>query len=773
MKLKIWLPGGGNKVLSVEKDNVSIGRNQDCDIVLAADQFPKVSGLHAEIAIKSGHAWLIHRSRSNATVYRDVAISQPVRLQIGDRFRLGFTGPEFELLESQSIQLPDPTVFAGKAADFLSASVAPPAVLELGPRAVIGRVAGNGNLQLDHPHVSRQHALIRRNESQTVIADLKSSNGTFVNGVRINNPVQLNPGDLVDIGPFALVYDGRRLSGRSRANNIQIDIANVSCVVQDASAKRRIHLLNEVMFSVLPGEFVAVLGPSGSGKSTLLGIISGRQQPFSGNVYLNGRDLHRSFGALKEDLVVVPQTSVVHSSLSVLQTIRYAAELRLPADTAANEIDAKTQEILGIVGLGHRATTRVKQLSGGQLKRLGLGCELVSDPSLLFLDEVTSGLDEQSDGEMMQLFRSLADRGKTLVCVTHNLGHVERYCHKILVLTEGGRVAYFGPPQSALKHFGAAKLPDLYGILATRKAEYWAAAFLNSPDGKATADQPAATTDLSADDTVANRRSLVDAVGRRPLSQTQVLIRRYMAIWWGDLPALAAMMGQAALVTILLCLVFRSIPAADEVGALVTRAAEIRNLLFLVGISCFWMGANNTAKEIVRERAIYQREKNFNLLPEAFWASKVLVLGFIGALQTVMLVAGVQWGCDLPLDLWPMLGIALTVSFLGTNLGLAISANARTEELAVALVPAVIIPQIILAGVVAGLDTLTVWFAKVLTTSFWVQRLFERGLPEIDRLPTQFDPSPQVCWTVLAVQMALFLIVTWYGLRFAKWKSNS
>src|SRR5208282_3309368 len=116
---------------------------------------------------------------------------------------------------------------------------------------------------------------------------------------------------------------------------------------------------------------------------------------------------------------VVPQKDVLHDSLSVGAAPRKTAELRLPPDLSVNEVEASVFDILEVVGLSERRETLIRHLSGGQVKRASLANELVSRPSLLFLDEVTSGLDEQTDREVMGLFRQVADGGKTVVCVTH------------------------------------------------------------------------------------------------------------------------------------------------------------------------------------------------------------------------------------------------------------------------------------------------------------------------------------------------------------------
>src|SRR5438270_1293700 len=137
--------------------------------------------------------------------------------------------------------------------------------------------------------------------------------------------------------------------------------------------------------------------------------------------------------------------------------------------------------MLGTVALTARRAAVLRQLSGGQAKRASLANEILCKPTLLFLDEVTSGLDEQTDRDVMQLFRSLADRGKTVVCITHSLANVERNCHLVVILTPGGKLAFVGTPAEALQYFGIDRLGDVYDRLAEQPAEHWQQAFLKSP----------------------------------------------------------------------------------------------------------------------------------------------------------------------------------------------------------------------------------------------------------------------------------------------------
>lgn len=520
-------------------------------------------------------------------------------------------------------------------------------------------------------------------------------------------------------------------------------------------------LLNKVELVINPGEFVCILGPSGSGKSTLLNVMSGRRDPSAGKVFVNKRDLHANFSALKQDLAVVPQSSVLHDTLTVAQSFQFTSELRLPRDLDAGEVNSRVDAVISTVGLEQRRMVRISQLSGGQLKRAGLGGELLSDPSLLFLDEVTSGLDEHSDGEMMQLFRNLAEAGKTLVCITHNLAHVEENCHLVAVLTDGGQLAFLGSPAEALSYFRIAKLADIYTELQTQPADRWAKSYRASihynhyiDSRKPKLQHLEATTSVRSS-------------GRRRVSalrQFTVLLRRTIAVWRGDVASLGALFGQALLVAALLCVVFGNIENTDGSHPL-ARVGKIRNLLFLVTVSCFWLGCNNSVKELVKERLIFARERDYNLVPEAYLLSKLVFMGVIGIAQSVLLAMITFTWCSMPGNSAEMIGVVTALSLAGTALGLAISANAKNEEVAVALVPIVVIPQIILAGVVAELPTFAEGIAQLAISEYWGQHAVNECLPEGDRFNTDFQANYGFSIGVVLLHAMAFILVGWIGIR--------
>ncbi len=237
-------------------------------------------------------------------------------------------------------------------------------------------------------------------------------------------------------------------------------------------------ILADISLSVLPGEFIAVMGPSGSGKSTLLHALNGFRPASSGEVLVNGVELYAHFERLRTCIGFVPQADIVHQSLTVRKVLGYAGLLRLPAETGEQALGERIDAVLGRLGLADRQQVRVSRLSGGQRKRVSLGVELLTSPPLLFLDEPTSGLDPALEEEMTVLFRELADEGRTVLATTHVTESLEY--PDLAALVHEGRLVYVGPPGEALGFFGAESYVGIFRALRERPAAAWAADFLRS-----------------------------------------------------------------------------------------------------------------------------------------------------------------------------------------------------------------------------------------------------------------------------------------------------
>ena len=180
---------------------------------------------------------------------------------------------------------------------------------------------------------------------------------------------------------------------------------------------------------------------------------------------VNGDDLYRHFDLYRTMVGYVPQDDIIHRDLTVINALRYAAQLRLPPDTSAEEIEQRIDKVLEQVEMVGQKEQVVSSLSGGQRKRVSIAAELLAEPNLFFLDEPTSGLDPGLEKKMMHTLRRLADGGRTIVLVTHATANIVQ-CDHVCFLSQG-RMVYFGPPEEALDYFGVTSgdFADIYAQL--------------------------------------------------------------------------------------------------------------------------------------------------------------------------------------------------------------------------------------------------------------------------------------------------------------------
>jgi ABC-type multidrug transport system ATPase subunit len=660
----------------------------------------------------------------NPTRLNGNPVTDPVRLTDGDRVELGETvlvfrdRPDGEPVRESSAEQ---TVLASDMSIVVDEAIRVGKPFPVVGEVTIGRDPKCG-LVLSHPLVSRQHAKLSLAGGTATLADLGSANGTFVNGKAVRAPVKLNPGDRIDVGPYTLTFTGDSLAPASRSGNVELRAWRLTRTVKDRVRGGRLTILDDVSLVVRPGRFVCLMGPSGSGKSTLLAALSGRSAPDRGRVLVNAADLYASFDAVKRDLVVVPQKDLMFDALTVEQALTYTARLRLPPDTSAADLADQVDELLRTVGLEERRHTRIRDLSGGQLKRVSLANELIGRPTLIFLDEVTSGLDEQTDREMMDLFRRLADAGKTVVCVTHTMANVERACHAVVVLAPGGVLAFAGSPDEAKAYFGVERLGDVYEKLKSKSPEEWRKGFQWHPNCAAyTGDAPPDTDTPPRVD-----RPGLPAHAREATRQGWVLFRRRLDLLLQNHAALLTLILQTAVVAAALCIVFGDLGSVTNILA---RYTDTLTLYFLLGVSCFWFGCNGGVKVVVSDRPIYRRERAVNLSLIGYAISTFAVFCTLSVVQSAAVVGTVWAVCHPPGMGWEVFGVLMLSAAAGTALGLALSACAATEEQAVAAVPLALIPQIVFGGAIAALSGFALSVAQVGVACYWVFEAVTRLLP--------------------------------------------
>jgi len=706
---------GRRQQIALGGKTLKIGRRDDNDIVIDNNV---VSGRHAEvIPYADGRYQITDLESRNGLFYKGQRIaSKPLRpgdvLYIADQVII-----QFRLDLSFVTQPPR----AGRDTSTETR------LLDLQAKKMvrIGRAPDN-DLHLDDSRVSRYHAVIERVGMRYRIRDLQSDNGTFVNGKRVGKEQFIAEGDVLQIAgiKFQFVEDG--LEQMDARSGLRLDAIRLNKVL--AGGK---NLLQDLSFSIYPREFVALVGTTGAGKSTLLDALNGFRPATHGQVLVNGTNLYSHFDAYRTELGYVPQEDIMHRELTVYEALDYAARLRMPADTSDQERAARINEVLRELDLDQRKNLPIHKLSGGQRKRVSIGIELITRPRLFFLDEATSGLDPGTELELMKLLRQLTEdpkEGRTIVLVTHATKNV-MLCDKVIFLTKGGCLAFYGPPDEALKYFDRYRsqearrlkpefeFDDIYNLIDPDKtlpegasekeklalAAQWAQRYRQSSyyekyvatrlREQAVVPQGSAQPDLG---TASRRRPRTSA-----WRQFAILSARYWSVMRRDPKSLLILLLQAPLIGLFSFMNFRQ-HIFDRVTGSPDRALTT---LFLAVIIVLLFGTVNSAREITKEIPVYKRERMVNLKVGPYVFSKIFV-GILFCLYQVMVyliftLITTDWvKLGMGLGQWSQIYVTLTLaSASGVLLGLLLSAISSNDGQAVALIPVILIPQFIFAGI--------------------------------------------------------------------------
>lgn len=766
---------GQSRRIQLDRDVTRLGRDPEGEVVIDADA-AVVSRRHAEIR-KSGEQFTITDLKSfNGTLVNGQRIAETVPLFNSDEIQLGVGGPLLRLIDPSHpapagrvvqpggltpSQVDIPSAFgqiaamaqrggqvnAGATIVSTSGTLKPPAAqqqaasqpqllarlsFETRQQLSVGRAPDN-DLRLDGLQISNHHARFVRNNGNVSVEDAGSTNGVYVNGERISGRRAVQLSDVIQIGPFVLQADSAQgVAVYDTRSKTRIDCINITKVVKNRSGGGSIKLLDDVGLTIQPNEFVGLLGPSGAGKSTLMDSLNGMRPATSGFVLVNNLDLYRHLDSLKQSIGYVPQDDIIHRELTVFRTLYYVARLRLSRDVSRREIDQIVNEVMDVTGLSERRDVPISQLSGGQRKRVSIAVELITKPSVIFLDEPTSGLDPATEEKIMKLFRQIAESGRTVILTTHAMENVKLF-DKIVVLMRG-KLVFYGAPQEALAHVKADSFKDLYDKLedpvdeqlaalpplpatagkaekAARKlareqiaeqvADDWKRKFQNTDQYRRNVVEPLSVLprDGRAAAPAKRRMSIIDTV-----RQWATLTRRYFEVLTRDKFNLLILFGQAPIIAFLTYLVVPDDLPRDFP-------------YFVMALVSIWFGTSIASREIIRERAVYTRERMVNLRLFPYVGSKLFVLAVIVSLQCLVLYGSLKFMhytglMSVPGWAIPQLAIVLITAMVGIALGLFISAIVKTSEMATSMVPLILIPQILFCGLV-GVPKGT---AKVIST---------------------------------------------------------
>lgn len=225
----------------------------------------------------------------------------------------------------------------------------------------------------------------------------------------------------------------------------------------------QLEVLKGIDLTVSDGEVVTIIGGSGSGKSTLLTCINGLEPIDSGAIKVDGVDVHdkrTNLNKLREKIGIVFQQWNAFPHLTVLENVTLAPRKVLKMGKAEAEEIAERQ--LKHVGLGEKLKTYPSRLSGGQQQRMAIARALAMSPEYMLFDEVTSALDPQLVGEVLDTLRMLASEGMTMICVTHEMKFAREVSDRVAFFHKGV-MAEIAPPDEL---FGAPKTAELQQFLA-------------------------------------------------------------------------------------------------------------------------------------------------------------------------------------------------------------------------------------------------------------------------------------------------------------------
>eukprot|EP00197_Chlamydomonas_leiostraca_P006364 CAMPEP_0202866206 /NCGR_PEP_ID=MMETSP1391-20130828/7260_1 /ASSEMBLY_ACC=CAM_ASM_000867 /TAXON_ID=1034604 /ORGANISM="Chlamydomonas leiostraca, Strain SAG 11-49" /LENGTH=699 /DNA_ID=CAMNT_0049546135 /DNA_START=95 /DNA_END=2194 /DNA_ORIENTATION=- len=502
---------------------------------------------------------------------------------------------------------------------------------------------------------------------------------------------------------------------------------NINCnLVQSDGNTRR--LLVNCKGQARPGRLLALMGPSGSGKTTLLNALAG-QVPcstsitLSGSLTINGQPSTES----NHRQGYVQQEDVFYSQLTVMETMTMAAELRLPASMSKADKKAYVDRLIAVLGLTKAAHTivgdaKVRGLSGGERKRLSLGCELIGSPPLIFLDEPTSGLDAAAAEKVMSTLKALARAGHTVVASIHQPRSSIWAMFDDLVLLHEGQVVYSGAAGEALEHFAALghTCPPHHNP-AEFVADLISADWSNSGNGEEDSAKGRARVEALVKAWATNgQQRLPSSPGQgpvRPDAETEAVhagagdaLRPRTSFWrqfvllagrsWKqvtrDKAATIARIGSNVSSALIFGAIFH------RMGRAQSSIQDRMGLMQVAAINTAMSSLIKTLNVFPRERTIVNRERAKHAYTTTpYLAAKLLAELPIGAVFPLL------FGCVVypltglnpdPRRFLRFLGIITLESFTSSALGLAVGSVAPTTEAAIALGPAVMLVWIVFGG---------------------------------------------------------------------------
>jgi len=496
--------------------------------------------------------------------------------------------------------------------------------------------------------------------------------------------------------------------------------------------------LHELHLAETAGKLIGIMGGSGSGKSTLLNVLNGNLKPSRGHVTINGIDVHSERDRIRGVIGHVSQDDLLIEELTVFQNLFYNAKLCF-GDLSDEQVSERVLRMLQSLGLYETKDLKVgspleKTISGGQRKRLNIALELIREPSVLFVDEPTSGLSSRDSENIMDLLKELALKGRLVFVVIHQpSSDIFKLFDRLLLMDQEGHPVYYGDPVDAVVYFKRvtgqvnsdvgqcsacgnvnpeqifnileAKLVDEYGNETDQRRispEAWNEVFRAQMEGRS-AQVPEERSVPKSTFAIPGKIKQLGVYFKRDLL-SKLANRQYVLINLLEAPVLAYVMA--------FFLKYYRVGHGTSGEYIFRENDNIPQYLFIAVIVALFLGLTVSAEEIIRDRAIRQREKFLDLSRASYLLSKVAILFMISAVQTLLfvLVGSMVLGIEgmMPAH-WLLL---FSTSAMANVLGLNVSASFNSAKVIYIMIPVLIIPQLLFSGIIVKFDKLHPWFAS-------------------------------------------------------------
>ncbi len=556
----------------------------------------------------------------------------------------------------------------------------------------------------------------------------RGADETIMNGFKMIDSLTylFSPGSSIKstIGNVGFYSDISRIfEAPSKLNKISFDAVNVNYFFPNKTQG-----LHEINISESTGSLVGIMGSSGSGKTTLLNVLAGVITPSDGEITINNLDYIRGRYELDGVVGYVAQDDILLEELTVYQNLYYNGKLCLDG-ISEHELDKKVFTTLSNLGLEQTRDLKIgsvldKTISGGQRKRLNIALELIREPSVLFVDEPTSGLSSRDSENVMDLLKELSQKGKIIFVVIHQpSSDIYKMFDNLIVMDTGGYMIYYGNPVEAITYFkevthqidlhksichlcGNVNAEQIFNIVEARVVDEF---------GQFTIKRKVSPVQWSDYYHKSFRTKRVSVVKEKPpktlnrpniFKQIKIFATRDFLSKITDKQYLLLNLLEAPALAAILATVVRYRNSADGQSYIFRFNENIPAFLMMSIVVALFLGLTVSAEEIIRDRKLLNREQFLNLSWSGYLVSKMILLFSLSAIQTLAFVLignAILEIKGMNLVFWLIL---FSSACMANVVGLNISSGFKSAVTVYIMIPIILIPQLIFSGLMFNFDKL-------------------------------------------------------------------